>query len=149
MEDHVDDTHLDFGPTAPLWETPIGQAIASFRTCVNSPESEEECRQYRATILHAQEVEKQIDNLLGPSPVRSTFLPVGYHSLADSMRPIEPIIDRPLTTHSPGQISTPITSYVMSVPNPPRSFASGAQPSIPVSLVPLNAGGTLRMTYVI
>ena len=66
---------------------------------------------------------------------------MGYHSLADSMRPIEPIIDHPLTTHSPVQISTPLTSYVMSVPNPPRYFASGAQPSIPVSLVPSNAGG--------
>ena len=66
---------------------------------------------------------------------------MGYRSLADSMRPIEPIIDRPLKTHIPGQISTPLTSYVMSVPNPPRSFASGAQPSILVSLVPLNVGG--------
>jgi len=140
-EDHVDDTHLDFGPNAPFWETPIRQAIASFGTHVSSPEIEEEHRQYRAAILCAQEVEKQIDNLLGPSPIRSTFLPVGYRSLADSMRPIEPIIDRPLTTHIPGQISTPLTSYVMSVPNPPRSFASGAQPSIPVSSVPLNAGG--------
>ena len=66
---------------------------------------------------------------------------MGYRSLADSMRPIEPIIDRPLTTHNPGQISTPLTSHVMSVPNPPRSFASGAQPLIPVSSVPSNAGG--------
>ena len=97
-EDHVDDTRSDFGPNAPFWETPIRQAIASFGTRVSSPESEEERRQYRAAILHAQEVEKQIDNLLGPSPVHSTFLPVGYRSLADSMRPIEPIIDRPLTT---------------------------------------------------
>ena len=93
-----------------------------------------------ASILRAQEVEKKIDNLLGSSPVHSTFLPMGYCSLADSMRPIEPIIDQPLTTHSPGQISTPITSYVVSVPNPPRYFASGAQPSIPVSSVPLNVG---------
>ena len=66
---------------------------------------------------------------------------MGYRSLADSMRPIEPIIDRPLTTHILGQISTPLTSYVMSDPNPPRAFAYGAQPSIPVSSVPLNAMG--------
>ena len=59
------------------------------------------------------------------------------------MRPIEPIIDRPLTTHSLGQIPTPITSYVMSVPNPPKSFASRAQPSIPISSIPLNAGWQL------
>ena len=119
----------------------MGQAIDSSGTRVSSPESEEERRKYYASILCAQEVEKHIDNLLGSSPVRSTFLPVGYRSLADSMRPIEPIIDRPLTTHNPSQISTPLTSYVMSVPNPPRSFASGAQPSILVSSVPLNVGG--------
>ena len=110
MEDHVDDTHPDLVPNAPFWEIPIGQAISSFGTRVSSSESEEERRKYRAAILHAQEVEKQIDNLLGSSPVRSTFLPMGYRSLVNSMRPIEPIIDRPLTTHSPGQISTPITS---------------------------------------
>ena len=40
MEYHVDDTHLDFGPNDPFWETPIGQDIASFGTRVSSPESE-------------------------------------------------------------------------------------------------------------
>ena len=150
LEGHVDHTRPDFGPNAPFWETPIGQAIASFGTHVSSPESEEERRQYHATILRAQEVETQIDNILGSSPVRSTFLLVGYRSLADSMRPIEPIIDRPLTTHIPGQISTPLTSYVMSNPNPPRYFASRAQPSIPVSLVHLNARGeTPGTNYII
>ena len=53
-EGHVDDTtHPYFGPNAPFWETPIGQAIASFGTHVNSSEDEEEHRQYRATILRA------------------------------------------------------------------------------------------------
>ena len=56
LEGHVDDTHPDFGPNTPFWETPIGQAIASFGTCVSSPESEEERRKYCAAILHAQEV---------------------------------------------------------------------------------------------
>ena len=46
MEGHVDDTaHSNFGPNAPFWDTPVGQAIASFGTHVNSPEDEEECRQ--------------------------------------------------------------------------------------------------------
>ena len=45
VEDHVDDTRLDFGPNAPFRETPIGQAIASFGTHVSSPKNEEECRQ--------------------------------------------------------------------------------------------------------
>ena len=55
-EDHVDDTRPDFGPNAPFWETPIGQTIASLGTRVSSPKSEEDRRQYRATILRAQEV---------------------------------------------------------------------------------------------
>ena len=34
MEGCVDDTtRLDFGPNASFWETPVGQAIASFGTC--------------------------------------------------------------------------------------------------------------------
>ena len=40
VEGHVDDTHLDFGPNAPFWETPIVQAIASFGTHVDSSEIE-------------------------------------------------------------------------------------------------------------
>ena len=44
VEYHVDDTHLDFGPNAPFWETPIGQAITSFGTHVNPPEYKEEHR---------------------------------------------------------------------------------------------------------
>ena len=66
---------------------------------------------------------------------------MGYHSLADSMRPIELIIDRAVTPHNPGQITTPITCHVMYVPNPPRSSGPGAQPSILVSSVPSNVGG--------
>ena len=66
---------------------------------------------------------------------------MGYRSLVDSMRPIEPIIDHPLTTHNPGQFTTPLTSHVMSVPNLPRSSTSVTQPSIPISSVPSNAGG--------
>ena len=66
---------------------------------------------------------------------------MGYHSIADSMRPIEPIIDHTVTPDNPGQTTNPTTSYVMSVPNPPRSSAPGAQPSIPVSLVPSSVEG--------
>ena len=66
---------------------------------------------------------------------------MGYHSLVDSVRPIESIIDRAVTPHNLGQITTPITSHVMSVPNPPRSSALGAQPLILVSLVPSSARG--------
>ena len=103
MEIHVDDTaHLDFGPNASFWETPVGQAIASFGTCGISFEIEEECRQYHYAILRAKEIDKQIDDILGPTLPRSTSVPRGYRSLAESMRPIEPIIDRPLTPRNPG-----------------------------------------------
>ena len=41
LEGPVDDTtHPEFGPNAPFWETPIGQAIASFGTHVSSPDDE-------------------------------------------------------------------------------------------------------------
>ena len=118
IEGHVDDTtRLDYGPNAPFWDTSIGQALASFGTHLNSFGDEEECRKYRAAILHAQEIDKQINELLGPTPSRSTSVLVGYRSLADSMRPIELIIDRPITPHNPGQNTTPTTSHVMFVPN--------------------------------
>ena len=59
MEGRVDDTtRSDFGPNAPFWDTLVGQAITSFGTRVNSPEDEEERRQYRAAILHAKEIDK-------------------------------------------------------------------------------------------
>ena len=96
-EVHVDDTtHPDYGPNAPFWDNSIRQAIASFGTRLKfskevSPD-EEERRQYQATILCAQEIEKKIDDILGTPPSRSTAVPVGYRSLAYSMRPIEPII---------------------------------------------------------
>ena len=47
----------------------MGQAITSFGTRPTSSEeispNEEECRQYQAAILHAQEIEKKIDDILG------------------------------------------------------------------------------------
>ena len=57
------------------------------------------------------------------------------------MRPIEPIIDRTMNPHNPGQTTNPTTSHIMSVPNPPRSSAPGAQHSIHVSSLPSSAGG--------
>ena len=69
MKGHVDDTtHPNFGPNALFWDTPVGQAIASFATHVNSSEDEEQRREYRAAILCAQEIVKQIDDLLGSTP---------------------------------------------------------------------------------
>ena len=141
IECHVNDTtRPDYGSNAPFWDTSIGQAIASFGTYLNSPgevsPDEEEHKQYHATILYVQDIDKQIDDLLGSTPACSTSLPMGYHSLADSMTPIEPIIDFPITTNNPGQITTPITSHVISIPNPPRYSTPSSQPSIPVSSIP-------------
>ena len=57
------------------------------------------------------------------------------------MRPIEPIIDRIVTPHNPGQTTNPTTSYIISVPNPPRSSTPGAQHSIPILSLPYNVRG--------
>ena len=57
----------------------MGQAIASFSTCPTSSEdispNEEERRQYQEYILHARELEKKIDNILGTPPPRSAVFP--------------------------------------------------------------------------
>ena len=57
MEGRVDDTaRQDFGPNAPFWDTPVGQAIASFGTRFNSPKDKEERRQYCVAILRAKDI---------------------------------------------------------------------------------------------
>ena len=66
---------------------------------------------------------------------------MGYHSLADSMRPIEPILDRNVTPHNLGQTNNPTTSHIMSIPNPPRSSTPGEQHSILVSSIPSSVRG--------
>ena len=66
---------------------------------------------------------------------------VGYRSLADSMKPIEPFLDRNVTPHNPGQTTNPTTSHIMSVPNPPGSSALGAPHLILVSSIPSSAEG--------
>ena len=66
---------------------------------------------------------------------------MGYRSLADSMKPIEPILDRAMNLHNLGQTTNPTTSHIMSVPNPPGSSALGEQHSIHVSSIPSSVGG--------
>ena len=78
---------------------------------------------------------------MGTPPSRSAAVPVGYRSLVNSMRPIELITDRPITPQKPGQNTSSTTSHIMSVPNPPGSFAPRAQPSILVSSIPSSVGG--------
>ena len=81
--------------------------------------------------------------------------PTGYRSLADSMKPIEPILDHVVTPYNPSQTTKPTTSHVTSIPNPPRSSAPREQHSIPVSSVPSSAKGqpparpTLHVTGVV
>ena len=77
---------------------------------------------------------------MGTPPSRSAVVPVGYCSLANSMRPIELILDHIVTPHNLGQTSNPTASHIMSIPNPPRSFALGAQHSIHVSSIPSSVG---------
>ena len=66
---------------------------------------------------------------------------MGYRSLADSMKPIEPILDCAVTLHNLGQITNPTTSHIMSVPNPPRFSALVEQHSIPISSTPSSVRG--------
>ena len=63
--------------------------------------------------------------------------PARYHSLADSMKPIEPIE----TSHHPGQTYDPIVSNVRYVPIPPMTSMDGGKPSTPIALEPFNARG--------
>ena len=65
--------------------------------------------------------------------------PVGYRSLIDAMKPIEPILDHIVTPHNPGQTTNPTTSCIMYVPNPPESFAPREQHSILVSSISSSA----------
>ena len=67
--------------------------------------------------------------------------PVGYCSLVDSMKPIEPILDRTVTPHNLGQTTNTTTFHIMSVPNPLGFSTLGEQHSIPVSSTPSNVGG--------
>ena len=82
-----------------------------------------------------KKLERKIDDILGTPPSHSAAIPVGYHSLVHSMRPIEPILDRTLTPHNLGQTINPTTSHIMSNPNPHESSAPGAQHLIPVSSI--------------
>ena len=66
---------------------------------------------------------------------------MGYHSITDSMRPIELILDFTVTPHNLGQTSNTTASHIMSIPNPPESSAPRAQHSIPVSSLPSSARG--------
>ena len=59
--------------------------------------------------------------------------PMGYRSLADSMKPIEPIIDHTMTAHNLCQTTNPTTSHIIFFPNPHGSSAPGEQYSIHVS----------------
>ena len=63
--------------------------------------------------------------------------PAGYHSLADSMKPIDPVE----TSHHPGQTSDPTVANVRFVSSPPRSSRPGGKRSTPVVSVPYSVGG--------
>ena len=63
--------------------------------------------------------------------------PAKYHSLSDSMKPI----DHVETSHHPGQTYDPTVLNVRSVSSPPRSSMAGGKPSTPVVSVPYGAGG--------
>ena len=61
----------------------------------------------------------------------------GYHSLVDSMKPIDPVE----TSQHPGQTSNPTVANIRSVSSPPRSSREGGQSSTPVVSIPHIAVG--------
>ena len=63
--------------------------------------------------------------------------PGEYHSLADSIKPIDPVE----TSKHPGQTSDPTVANVRSVSSPPRSSRARGKPSTLVVLVPYSSGG--------
>ena len=63
--------------------------------------------------------------------------PDGYHSLADSMKPID-LVE---TSQHPGQTFEPTVANVRSVSSPPRSSRAGGKPSTPIVSVPYSVGG--------
>ena len=63
--------------------------------------------------------------------------PVGYHSLANSLIPIDPV--EPL--HHPDQNFDPTVANVRCVSSPPMSSMAGGKPSTPVVSVPSNVEG--------
>ena len=61
----------------------------------------------------------------------------GYHSLADSTKPID-LVE---TSKHPSQTSDPMVANVMYVSSPPRSSRAGGKSSNPVVLLPYSGGG--------
>ena len=70
-------------------------------------------------------------------PCNTDPWPDEYCSLADSMKPIDPVE----TSKHPGQTSDPTIANVRSVSSPSRSSRAGGKPSTPVVSVPYGAGG--------
>ena len=60
-----------------------------------------------------------------------------YHSLADSMKPIDPVE----TSHHPGQTFDPTVANVRSVSSPHRSSRVGGKPSTPAVSIPYSFRG--------
>ena len=147
--------HSDYGLDAPFWGTSMGHAIALFGVNRPPPEysspSEEEYRQIQSAIHHAQEFQERmqiLDTILAtPIPHKepmSALLPHNtdpwpnrYHSLVDSMKPIDPVE----TSKHPGQTSDPTVANVRSVSSPPRSSRDGGESSNPVVSVTYSARG--------
>ena len=124
----------------------MGQAITSFGVHRPTPRhyspSEEEYRQIQSAIHRAQDFQERMQRLdtilatpVPPKEPMSALLPHNmdpwsdvYHSLADSMKPIDSV----RTSKHPGQTFDPTVANVRSVSIPPRYSRAGGKPSTPV-----------------
>ena len=133
----------------------MGKSISSFEVNRPSPEKysqgEEEYRQIQASIHRAHDFQERIqrlDTILAPPmphnepvlallPCNTDPWPPGYHSLVDSLIPINLVEP----SHHPDQTFDPTVSNVRFVSSPPMSSMAGGKPSTPVVSVPFNVGG--------
>ena len=67
--------------------------------------------------------------------------PSGYHSLADTLAPIEDVLAHSLTSHNPGQTSNPIVLNPRFVSSPPIPPIAGGESSAQMVSVHSNIGG--------
>ena len=81
-------------------------------------------------IPHKEPMSALLPRNMDPWPTR-------YHSLTNSMKPIDPVE----TSHHPGQTSDPTVANVRSVSSPPMSSRDGGESSSPIVLVPYSAKG--------
>ena len=139
----------EFWVTRPSFDNPL-LGEDEYRRIQESPD--------RAHNFH-ERVERIIPSLVPHKEHMSTLLPClsdpwpsGYHSLVESLAPIDDLLARGATPHNPGQTSNhnPPVSHLRYVSSPPISFIAGGKSLAQMVSVSFNTmGKTPNMSYVI